>query len=97
MKKIFKRLCVTVLSFLMVVSSTTLPAFGEDINYNEKNDIANSFRYSNGHLKKRGYANYAARASVNSGWPDDSKAICKGIDVSHHNGTIDWKESNSQK
>ena len=93
MKKIFKRLCVTVLSFLMVVSSTTLPAFGEDtnyngedINYNEKNDIANSFRYSNGHVKKRGYANYAARASVNSGWPDDSKAICKGIDVSHHNG-----------
>ena len=98
MKKIFKRLCVTVLSFLMVVSSTTLPAFGEDINYNgedinynEKNDIANSFRYSNGHVKERGYANYAARASVNSGWPDDSRAICKGIDVSHHNGTIDWK------
>ena len=48
MKKLFKRLCVTVLSFLMVVSSTTLPAFGEDINYNEKNDIANSFRYSYG-------------------------------------------------
>ena len=91
MKKIFKRLCVTVLSFLMVVSSTTLPAFGEDINYNEKNDIANSFRYSNGQVKERGYANYAARASVNSGWPDDSKAICKGIDVSYHNGTIDWK------
>ena len=92
MKKIFKRLCVTVLSFLMVVSSTTLPAFGEDINYNEKNDIANSFRYSNGHVKERGYANYAARASVNSGWPDDSRAICKGIDVSYHNGTIDWKK-----
>lgn len=98
MKKIFKRLCVTVLSFLMVVSSTTLPAFGEDINYNgedinynEKNDIANSFRYSNGQVKNRGRANYAARASVNSGWPDDSKAICKGIDVSHNNGTIDWK------
>ena len=98
MKKIFKRLCVTVLSFLMVVSSTALPAFGEDINYNdedinynERNDIANSFRYSNGRAKKRGYANYTARASVNSGWPDDSKAICKGIDVSYHNGTIDWK------
>ncbi len=76
MKKLFKRLCVTVLSFLMVVSSTTLPAFGEDINYNgedvnynEKNDIANSFRYSNGQVKERGRANYAARASVNSGWP----------------------------
>lgn len=60
MKKIFKRLCVTVLSFLMVVSSTALPAFGEDINYNdedinynERNDIANSFRYSNGHVKKK--------------------------------------------
>lgn len=92
MKKLFKRLCVTVLSFLMVVSSTTLPVFGEDINYNEKNDIANSFRYSNGQVKERGYANYAARASVNSGWPDDPKAICKGIDVSYHNGTIDWKK-----
>lgn len=92
MKKLFKRLCVTVLSFLMVVSSTTLPAFGEDINYNEKNDIANSFRYSNGQVKERGRANYAARASVNSGWPVDSKAICKGIDVSYHNGTIDWKK-----
>ena len=91
MKKIFKRLCVTVLSSLMVVSSTTLPAFGEDINYNERNDIANSFRYSNGQVKNRGRANYAARASVNSGWPDDPKAICKGIDVSYHNGTIDWK------
>lgn len=92
MKKLFKRLCVTVLSFLMVVSSTTLPAFGEDINYNEKNDIANSFRYSNGQVKERGSANYVARASVNSGWPDDPKAICKGIDVSYHNGTIDWKK-----
>ena len=92
MEKLFKRLCVTVLSFLMVVSSTTLPAFGEDINYNEKNDIANSFRYSNGQVKESGRANYAARASVNSGWPDDSKAICKGIDVSYHNGTIDWKK-----
>ncbi|WP_440258304.1 GH25 family lysozyme, partial [Catenibacterium faecis] len=91
MKKIFKRLCVTVLSFLMVVSSTTLPAFAEDTNYNERNDIANSFRYSNGRAKKRGYANYATRASLNSGWPDDPKAICKGIDVSYHNGTIDWK------
>lgn len=92
MKKLFKRLCVTVLSFLMVVSSTTLPAFGEDINYNEKNDIANSFRYSNGQVKERDSANYVARASVNSGWPVDSKAICKGIDVSYHNGTIDWKK-----
>lgn len=92
MKKLFKRLCVTILSFLMVVSSTTFPAFGEDINYNEKNDIANSFRYSNGQVKERGRANYAARASVNSGWPDDPKAICKGIDVSYHNGTIDWKK-----
>ena len=42
-------------------------------------------------MKDRGDANYAARATTNSGWPNDPKAICKGIDVSYHNGTIDWK------
>ena len=42
-------------------------------------------------MKDRGDANYVARATTNSGWPNDPKAICKGIDVSYHNGTIDWK------
>ena len=61
------------------------------MSYYEQNDLANSFRYSNGEAKDVGDANYAARATTNSGWPNDPKAICKGIDVSYHNGTIDWK------
>ena len=76
----------------MVFNTAYLPSYAEDeMSYYEQNDLANSFRYSNGEAKDVGDANYAARASVNSGWPDDSKAICKGIDVSYHNGTIDWK------
>lgn len=61
------------------------------MSYYEQNDLANSFRYTDGQMKDRGDANYAARATTNSGWPNDPKAICKGIDVSYHNGTIDWK------
>ena len=48
-------------------------------------------------MKDRGDANYAARATTNSGWPNDPKAICKGIDVSYHNGTIDWKRVKQQE
>ena len=62
------------------------------MSYYEQNDLANSFRYTDGQMKDRGDANYAARATTNSGWPNDPKAICKGIDVSYHNGTIDWKK-----
>lgn len=86
------KFCVVVLSCFMVFNTAYLPSYAEDeMSYYEQNDLANSFRYSNGEAKDSGYANYAARASLNSGWPDDPKAICKGIDVSYHNGTIDWK------
>lgn len=77
----------------MVFNTAYLPSYAEDeMSYYEQNDLANSFRYTDGQMKDRGDANYAARATTNSGWPNDPKAICKGIDVSYHNGTIDWKK-----
>ena len=87
------RVCgLTVLYCFMVFNTAYLPSYAEDeMSYYEQNDLANSFRYTDGQMKDRGDANYAARATTNSGWPNDPKAICKGIDVSYHNGTIDWK------
>ena len=86
------KFCVVVLSCFMVFNTAYLPSYAEDeMSYYEQNDLANSFRYTDGQMKDRGDANYAARATTNSGWPNDPKAICKGIDVSYHNGTIDWK------
>ena len=93
MKKLFMKFCVVVLSCFMVFKTAYLPSYAEDeMSYYEQNDLANSFRYTDGQMKDRGDANYAARATTNSGWPNDPKAICKGIDVSYHNGTIDWKK-----
>ena len=92
MKKLFMKFCVVVLSCFMVFNTAYLPSYAEDeMSYYEQNDLANSFRYTDGQVKDSGYANYAARATTNSGWPNDSRAISKGIDVSYHNGTIDWK------
>ena len=92
MKKLFMKFCVVVLSCFMVFNTAYLPSYAEDeMSYYEQNDLANSFRYTDGQMKDRGDANYAARATTNSGWPNDPKAICKGIDVNYHNGTIDWK------
>ena len=92
MRKLFMKFCVVVLSCFMVFNTAYLPSYAEDeMSYYEQNDLANSFRYSNGEAKDVGDANYAARATTNSGWPNDSRAISKGIDVSYHNGTIDWK------
>ena len=92
MKKLFMKFCVVVLSCFMVFNTAYYPSYAEDeMSYYEQNDLANSFRYTDGQMKDRGDANYAARATTNSGWPNDPKAICKGIDVSYHNGTIDWK------
>ena len=88
MKKLFMKFCVVVLSCFMVFNTAYLPSYAED---EITEDLANSFRYTDGQMKDRGDANYAARATTNSGWPNDPKAICKGIDVSYHNGTIDWK------
>ena len=93
MKKLFMKFCVVVLSCFMVFNTAYLPSYAEDeMSYYEQNDLANSFRYTDGQVKDSGYANYAARATTNSGWPEDSRAISKGIDVSYHNGTIDWKK-----
>ena len=87
------KFCVVVLSCFMVFNTAYLPSYAEDeMSYYEQNDLANSFRYTDGQVKDSGYANYAARATTNSGWPEDSRAISKGIDVSYHNGTIDWKK-----
>ena len=92
-EKIIMKFCVVVLSCFMVFNTAYLPSYAEDeMSYYEQNDLANSFRYTDGQMKDRGDANYAARATTNSGWPNDPKAICKGIDVSYHNGTIDWKK-----
>ncbi len=98
MKKLFMKFCVVVLSCFMVFNTAYLPSYAEDeMSYYEQNDLANSFRYTDGQMKDRGDANYAARATTNSGWPNDPKAICKGIDVSYHNGTIDWKRVKQQE
>ena len=81
MKKLFMKFCVVVLSCFMVFNTAYLPSYAEDeMSYYEQNDLANSFRYTDGQMKDRGDANYAARATTNSGWPNDPKAICKGID-----------------
>ena len=92
MKKTFIKLFVIFLSGFMVFNNTYLPSYGEDISDYERNDIANSFRYTDGKIRENGNANFYARASVNSSWPEDSKAISKGIDVSYHNDNIDWKK-----
>ena len=85
--------CVVVLSCFIVFNTAYLPAYAnDDMSYYEQNDLANSFRYVDGQARESNHANYAARASVNSGWPNDPKAICKGIDVSYHNDKIDWKK-----
>ena len=93
MKKNFMYFCVVVLSCFIVFNTAYLPAYAnDDMSYYEQNDLANSFRYVDGQARESNHANYAARASVNSGWPNDPKAICKGIDVSYHNDKIDWKK-----
>ena len=67
------------------------PSPSEDISDNEKNDIANSFRYTDGETREGHSMSLFSRSAVDSSWPKDSKAIAKGIDVSTHNEKIDWK------
>ena len=93
MKKNFMYFCIIALSCFIMFNTAYLPAYAnDDMNYYEQNDLANSFRYVDGQVRENNYVNYAVRASVNSGWPNDPKAICKGIDVSYHNDKIDWKK-----
>lgn len=52
MKKLFMKFCVVVLSCFMVFNTAYLPSYAEDeMSYYEQNDLANSFRYSNGEAK----------------------------------------------
>ncbi len=91
MKKTFFKFWVIILSCFMVLSNASLPSYSEDIGDNEKNDIANSFRYTDGETREGHSMSLFSRSAVDSSWPKDSKAIAKGIDVSTHNEKIDWK------
>lgn len=51
MKKTFFKFWVIILSCFMVLSNASLPSYSEDISDNEKNDIANSFRYTDGETR----------------------------------------------
>lgn len=48
------KFCVVVLSCFMVFNTAYLPSYAEDeMSYYEQNDLANSFRYSNGEAKEQ--------------------------------------------
>ena len=70
--------------------------------YVEKNDLANSWRYTNGELTATEVRPKARAVSNAWEWTDEGYissngsviegAKYKGIDVSEHNGKIDWKK-----
>ena len=70
--------------------------------YVEKNDLANSWRYTNGELTATEVKPKARAVSNAWEWTDEGYissngsviegAKYKGIDVSEHNGKIDWKK-----
>ena len=70
--------------------------------YAEKNDLANSWRYTNGELTATEVKPKARAVSNAWEWTDEGYissngsviegAKYKGIDVSEHNGKIDWKK-----
>ena len=50
---------------------------------------ANSWRYQNGEqISVQSYSNYSELTT----WPDADGVVAKGIDVSYHNGVIDWEK-----
>ena len=50
---------------------------------------ANSWRYQNGEqISVQSYSNYSELTT----WPDADGVVAKGIDVSYHNGEIDWNK-----
>ena len=94
--KISTKVAGIFLAFIMLVTS------GVPIYAKENGDKANSFRYENGRVitkaipfalsfpnawKKVDGKYYSSDGSVIEG------AIAKGIDVSHHQGTVDWKKA----
>lgn len=85
----------------VLLALTMLVTFGVPLYANETGDRANSFRYQNGQpitkvvpfstlspnaWKKIDGKYYSSDGSVIEG------AVAKGIDVSHHQGTVDWKK-----
>ena len=93
--KMATRIAGMVLAFIMLVTS------GMPIYAKESGDKANSFRYENGQpitkavpfsalspnaWKKMNGKYYSSDGSVIEG------AVAKGIDVSYHQGTVDWKK-----
>ena len=78
MKKTLFKFWIIILSCFMVLSNASLLAYSEDISDNEKNDIANSFRYTNGETREGHSMSLFLRSAVDSSWPQDSKAIAKG-------------------
>ena len=55
----------------MVLSNASLLAYSEDISDNEKNDIANSFRYTDGETREGHSMSLFLRSAVDSSWPQD--------------------------
>lgn len=93
--KVVTKIAGVLLAFIMLVTS------GMPIYAKETGDRANSFRYKNGQpitkavpfstlssnaWKKIDGKYYSSDGSVIEG------AVAKGIDVSHHQGTVDWKK-----
>ena len=88
---------VALLLTLIIVATSGMPLYAK-----ETGDKANSFRYENGQpiikavpfatlspnaWKKIDGKYYSSDGSVIEG------AVAKGIDVSHHQGTVDWKKA----
>ena len=62
MKKLFMKFCVVVLSCFMVFNTAYLPSYAEDeMSYYEQNDLANSFRYTDGDRHTGCYLFYGGR------------------------------------
>lgn len=93
--KVVTKIAGVLLAFIMLVTS------GMPIYAKESGDKANSFRYENGQAitrimpfaavfpnawKKVDGKYYSSDGSVIEG------AVARGIDVSHHQGTVDWKK-----
>ena len=64
----------------------------EDIDYIEKNDLANSWRFADGKpIEQQSRARTLSRA-VPTTWPQIEDAVGYGIDVSQWQGSINWSK-----
>ena len=60
----------------------------DDLYEAEKTGLENSWRYKDGEFLKN-----TARTKQYTTWPEISRAVSYGIDVSYHNGVIDWAKA----